>query len=80
MQACAAALMSKQKAPPREPLDAALTQYTAEIEALRRAGKLRELSGEDIERLFATGFALEQMRLNLRDLDRCIDEWAARRG
>jgi hypothetical protein len=33
-----------------------------------------------MERLFATGFALEQMRLNLRDLDRCVDEWAARQG
>ena len=65
LQAGAAALLSKQKAPPREPLDAALTQYTAEIEALRREGKLRELSHEDIERLFATGFALEQLRLNL---------------
>jgi uncharacterized membrane protein YccC len=80
LQAGAAALLSKQKAPPREPLDAALTQYTAEIEALRREGKLRELSHEDIERLFATGFALEQLRLNLLDLDRCVDEWAARRG
>ncbi len=80
LQACATALSSRQKAPAREPLDAALAQYTAGIEALRRAGKLRELSGEDIERLFATGFALEQMRLNLLDLERCIDEWAARQG
>ncbi len=80
LQAGAAALLSKQKAPSRQPLDAALAQYTAGIETLRRTGKLRELPGEDVERLFATGFALEQMRLNLHDLDRCIDEWAARRG
>ncbi len=78
--ACATALLSKQKAPPAEALDAAIAQYAAEIEALRRAGGLRPLPSEDMERLFATGFALEQMRLNLRDLDRCIDEWAARRG
>ncbi len=80
LQACAAALMSKREAPSREALDAAFANYTAEIEALRRAGTLRELPGEAVERLFATGFALEQMRLNLRDLDRCIGEWAARRG
>ncbi len=80
MQACAAALIAKHKPPSREALDAALAKYTAEIEALRRAGPLRELPGEDVERLFAIGFALEQMRLNLRDLDRCIEEWAARRG
>ncbi len=80
LHACGAALLSKQKAPSREALDAAITQYAAEIEAVRRAGKLRELPGEAMERLFATGFALEEMRLNLRDLDRCVDEWAARRG
>jgi uncharacterized membrane protein YccC len=79
LQGCAAALMSKQKAPSRAPVDLALTNYTAGIEALRRAGQLRELTGEAVERLFATGFALEQMRLNLQDLHRCVDEWAARR-
>jgi uncharacterized membrane protein YccC len=80
LQACAASLLSKQKAPVHDALDVALSCYTAEIEALRRAGTLRQLPGEAIERFFATGFALEQMRLNLRDLDRCIDEWAVRSG
>ncbi len=80
LQTCGAALLSKRKATSSEALDAAIARYTAEIEALRRAGRLRELPGEAMERLFATGFALEQMRLNLHDLDRCIDEWAARRG
>ncbi len=80
LQACAAALSRKQKAPSREPLDLALSGYTAEIETLRRSGQLRELQVEAVERLFATGFALEQMRRNTQDLDRCIEEWAARRG
>jgi uncharacterized membrane protein YccC len=80
LQACATALLSKQKAPPPEALDAAIAQHAAEIEVLKRAGRLRPLPGEEMERLFAIGFALEQMRLNLRDLDRCIDEWAARQG
>jgi len=80
LQACAAALMAKQRAPSRAPLDLALTRFMAGIETLRREGHLRELPVEAVERLFATGFALEQMRGNLQDLDRCVDEWAARRG
>ena len=80
LQASAAALTSRQGAPPNADLDAAFTRYTAEIEALRQAGQLRELPGDTVERLFAISFALEQARLNLRDLDRCIEEWAAIRG
>ncbi len=80
LQACADALLSKRTAPPGAPLDSALGRWTAEIEALRRTGELRELPVEAVERLFATGFALEQMRRNTQDLDRCIEEWAARRG
>jgi uncharacterized membrane protein YccC len=77
LQACAASLMSRQAAPSREALDGALARYNAEIEALRRAGGLRALPFDDVERVFAAGFALEQAHLNLRDLDRCVDEWAA---
>jgi uncharacterized membrane protein YccC len=80
LQAAAAALLAKRVATPCDALDTALARYTAEIDALRRAGALRQLPGEAVERIFATGFALEQMRLNLRDLDRCIGEWAARRA
>ena len=80
LEACAASLLSRQAPPSREPLDLALTRYTAGIETLRRASRLQELPGEALERLFAAGFAMEQMRRNLQDLDRCIEEWAARRG
>jgi uncharacterized membrane protein YccC len=75
--ACAAALMAKKKAPSRARLDAAFDAYAAEVETLRRAGRLRQLPGEALERLYAIGFALEQARFNLIDLDRCIDEWAS---
>jgi len=77
LQACAAALLSKQQAPSRQRLDSALACYIAEVETLRRAGQLRELRVDAVERLFATAFALEQMRRNLQDLDRCVEEWAA---
>jgi hypothetical protein len=70
--------MSRKGGPPRANLDAALTRYTAEIETLRQAGELRKLASDDVERLYASVFALEQTRMNLVDLDRCIDEWAHR--
>ena len=78
LQACATALMAKKGAPPRASLDAAISRYVTEIETLRQAGQLRKLPGDDVERLYATVFALEQTRLNLADLDRCLDEWAHR--
>jgi uncharacterized membrane protein YccC len=78
LQACGAALMSKKEAPSRTSLDAALARYSEDIETLRRAGRFRKLSTDEVEQLYATRFALEQMRLDLSDLDRCMDEWAHR--
>jgi hypothetical protein len=76
MRASAAALQTNRTAPPLEATDAALKSYAAEIEALRREALTRSLSAEDVERLFALGFALEQIRNNLQDLERCVAEWA----
>jgi hypothetical protein len=76
MRASAAALQTNRTAPPLEVTDAALKSYAAEIEALRREALTRSLSAEDVERLFALGFALEQIRNNLQDLERCVAEWA----
>ena len=76
-EACAAALMAKREAPSRANLDAALDAYAAEVESLRRAGRLRRLTGEALESLYAIRFGLEQARFNLVDLDRCINEWAS---
>jgi uncharacterized membrane protein YccC len=78
LEASAAALLSKKGAPQRADLDAALSRYATEIETLSQADDLRKLSSNDMERFYATAFALEQMRLNLSDLDRCVDEWAHR--
>ncbi len=80
LQACAAALLSMQRAPSRERLDSALASYMAEIETLRCAGELRKLPVDEVERVFATAFALEQIRRDLQDLDLCVEEWAARRA
>jgi uncharacterized membrane protein YccC len=80
LAASAAALTSQRPPPARDALDQALARHSAEIDAARREGAMRDLSGEAVERLFAVNFALEQMQRNLNDLDRCIAEWAARRG
>ena len=57
-------------------LDAAFDRYDAEIAALRREGLARDLSADAVERLFALGFALDQLRRNFADLDRCVGEFA----
>jgi hypothetical protein len=56
----------------------ALQGYAAEVAALRSEGLTRGLPGDVAERFFALGFALEQMRLNLKDLERCVGEWSER--
>jgi hypothetical protein len=43
---------------------------------VRREGLTRELSTDAVERLFALGFTLEQMHQHLRDLARCVTEFA----
>jgi uncharacterized membrane protein YccC len=75
--ACAAALLARHAAPARASVDGAFAGFSGEIAALRQSGSLRELSSEDIERLFAAAFAFEQIHLDLQDLDRCINDWAA---
>jgi uncharacterized membrane protein YccC len=76
LHASGVALATHRKPPPRDGLEAAFDSYSSEVETLRREGATRSLSAEAVERFFAVGFALEQMRRNLRDLERCVTEWA----
>jgi hypothetical protein len=64
---------------PPPPLDAVCTAfaaYTVAFEAVRREGMTREMPSEAVERFFALGFALEQLRDHLVDLHRVVGEWA----
>jgi uncharacterized membrane protein YccC len=72
----AAVLRTGGDCPPIATVHAALQAYAAEVAALRSEGMTRGLPGEDIERFFALGFSLEQMRRNMKDLERCADAWA----
>jgi len=76
LRASGAALLARRGPPSPDAVDEVLKTYAVEIDALRREGVTRALSGEEAERIFALGFALEQMRHNFKDLERCVAEWA----
>src|SRR3954466_10865128 len=75
LRAAAKALRSGVGAPAIWPVQTALQAYGAEVAALRSEGLIRGVPGDVAERFFALGFSLEQMRQNLKDLDRCPAEW-----
>jgi uncharacterized membrane protein YccC len=74
--ASATALANRRPPPPLEPVEGALDAYDSEIASLRSEGFTRPLSTNEVERLFALGFALEQLRRNFSDLARCARELA----
>jgi uncharacterized membrane protein YccC len=76
LRAIAAALRTGVGAPAIWPVQTALQSYATEVAALRSEGLTRGLPGDVAERFFALGFSLEQMRQNLKDLERCVAEWA----
>ena len=76
LRAIAEALRSGVGAPAIWPIHDALHGYAAEIAALRSEGLIRGLPGDAAERFFALGFSLEQMRQDLKDLERCVAEWS----
>jgi uncharacterized membrane protein YccC len=71
-----AALRAGTAPPALDAVETALAAYAGEIAALRREGFTRTFSSEAAESFFALGFALDQMRGNLKDLERCAAEWA----
>jgi uncharacterized membrane protein YccC len=62
------ALVARNSPPSLAPVTAALQQYDAAMQALRREGVARALSGADVERVFGLAFALEQIGRNLDEL------------
>jgi uncharacterized membrane protein YccC len=76
LRTIAAALRTGSGSPAIWPVQAALEAYAAEVAAVRREGLTRGIPGDVAERFFALGFSLEQMRQNLKDLERCVADWA----
>jgi len=71
-----AALRELTLPPPLDAVDAAFKTYTEAFGAVRREGLTRNMPGETVGRLFALGFALDQLREHLSDLHRVVGEWA----
>ena len=77
LRSCAAALREGEMPPTMSAVETAIAAYAAEIAAVRGEGLTRSLPGDAIERFFALGFSLEQMRQNLIDLERVVAEWSS---
>ncbi len=76
LRASAAALVGRRGPPPLDAVDAALSAFGAWIDDARRHRLMRDLPSDTVERVFALGFALEQLRQNFIDLARCATEFA----
>jgi uncharacterized membrane protein YccC len=76
LNAAAAALRARGGPPALDAVEAAVQAYASAVGAARRDGLMRTLSDEDVSRIFTLGFALDQLRLNFRDLADRITELA----
>src|ERR1700724_3101995 len=74
LRGSSASLIARRNPPPLAAVDAAFDGYAAEIIALRLEGLTRDLPVDALERLFALGFALEQLRHDFRELEQCVTE------
>ena len=76
LRASGVALQAGQAPPSLNSVEAALDAFAGEMAALRREGLTRSLAADAAEHFFAIGFVLEQMHNNVKDLERCVAEWA----
>ena len=76
LRASGAALRARQDPPSLNSVESALDAFAGEMAALRREGLTRSLPADAAEHFFAIGFVLEQMHNNVKDLERCVAEWA----
>jgi len=70
----AQALNARRELPSLDPVTEAFAAYTAAMNGLRRAGLTPDLSDDEVARIFTLGFALDQIRLNLGDLQSRVAE------
>jgi uncharacterized membrane protein YccC len=71
-----AALLSRRDPPRLQAFEVALDSHLAQIAEIRQLGLTRDLPVDTVERIFALGFALEQLHENFRDLARVVAERA----
>lgn len=80
LRASADALVARREGPTTNWIDDALAAYFGEVTSMRRAGGLAALPIVERERIFALGFALQQLRQNLVELSDGIADWARNPG
>jgi uncharacterized membrane protein YccC len=73
------ALAGRREPASLEGVEAAFDHYAEVIASVGSEGLTQGLPVDALERIFTLGFALDQMRQDLRDLDRCASEIARRR-
>jgi uncharacterized membrane protein YccC len=78
LRANGAALVARQRPASRDTVEAAFSDYAAEMIALRCQDLTRDLPLDVVERVFALSFALAQLRHNFGDLERCGAEISGR--
>lgn len=76
LRACVSALRVRRDPPALDAVAAAIDAYDREMAALRQEGATRELPVDAVEHIFTLGFALDQLRAHLKDLARCVTEFA----
>jgi len=80
LRASADALTGRQEGPTTAWVDDALAAYFGQVAAMRRNGELAALPLAERERIFAVGFALQQLRQNLTELADGVADWARNPG
>jgi uncharacterized membrane protein YccC len=78
LTAAALALRQNQPPPSLDGVETAVRNYAGLVSTLRKEEFMRDLSDEQVSRIFTLGFALDQMRQNFRDLVGRIAEFAKR--
>src|SRR5262249_15559149 len=72
----AGALVARRAPPKPDAVVRSLADFADLLAAVRRDGLTVSLPTDAVERIFALGLALDQMRQNLLDLDRCVRDAA----
>jgi hypothetical protein len=73
--ASATALTTRRAGPSTEPVERAVAAYMCDISSSRTERLIQGLPVDERERIFASGFALQQLQQNLSDLAACLHEW-----
>jgi hypothetical protein len=76
LRASSTALRIQKPPPAFDAVEIAFREYIEEFGAVRREGLTRDMKSEAAEQFFALGFALEQLRQHLLEVQRVVGEWA----